>query len=342
MSEPLRVGVMGAGAIGCWIGGKLMSRGAEVVFVARERVRDELAAHGLRVADMKTAEIVFGPGAVTVVTDPVRVAACDVVLVSVKSEQTAEAGAALAFVIPPGTIVISLQNGMRNADVLRAALPGRKVLGGIVGFNVLSKGEGVFRRATTGLLAIEHADDPRLDQLVGMLRAERLDVRVTKDIRGMQWSKLLMNLNNAVSALTDATTQELVFVPRYRRILAALIAESLAVMKIADIRPARLSPIPTGLFPYVLRLPTPVLRVVARAQLEIDPEARSSMWEDLTRRRRTEIDHLNGEIVRLAEKAGTDAPLNRRMVELVRAAEERANGSPKMSADALWGALFAR
>lgn len=95
------------------------------------------------------------------------------------------------------------------------------------------------------------------------------------------------------------------------------------------------------LVPHALRLPTALVRIVARAQLEIDPEARSSMWEDLTANRATEVDWLNGEVVRLAESCGAQAPLNRRIVELVHEAERRGAGSPKLSAEELWSRLIA-
>lgn len=74
-------------------------------------------------------------------------------------------------------------------------------------------------------------------------------------------------------------------------------------------------------------------------QMDIDPEARSSMWEDLERRRLTEVDELNGEIVKLAEERGLRAPLNARIVELVHQAEQKASGSPKLGADELWARL---
>ena len=73
--------------------------------------------------------------------------------------------------------------------------------------------------------------------------------------------------------------------------------------------------------------------------MKVDPEARSSMWQDLSRGRLTEVDYLNGEFVRLAEKLGMDAPFNRRIVGLVHAAENQGPGSPDLSADALWSAL---
>ena len=171
------------------------------------------------------------------------------------------------------------------------------------------------------------------------LEACGFEVELSSNIRAMQWAKLIMNLNNAVGALTDVPTRELLFTQEYRRILAAIMAEALAVMKQAGVHPAKLGAIPVGLFPLMLRLPTPVLRVVARAQLKIDPQARSSMWEDVSRGRLTEVDFLNGEIVRLAASCGAEAPLNRRVVELVHEVEARGRGSPRLGAEGLWGAL---
>jgi 2-dehydropantoate 2-reductase len=146
----------------------------------------------------------------------------------------------------------------------------------------------------------------------------------------------MVNLNNAVSALSGAPTRTLLLTPGYRRVIAALIGEALSVLRQAGIRPAKLRGVPVGVMPFVLRLPTSLVRLVTRAQMRVDPEARSSMWEDLTRGRPTEVDFLNGEIVKLAEKVGGEAPLNRRVVELVHRAEKATAGSPELDPEALW------
>lgn len=337
----MKIGVLGAGSIGCYVGGRLAADGHDVVFVGRTRVRDELRASGLTLEDgtprgAATARI--APERIRFELDPGVLTERDVVLVCVKSAQTGE----IALPEDPSVLYVSMQNGVRNADVLRERLPGRPVQGGIVGFNVVSKGGGVFRRATTGPLVIEASEDARVGSLAGALERAGFETEVARDIRAMQWSKLLMNLNNAVSALTDAPTPALVFDPAYRRILAALIGEALSVLGRAGIAPKRLGPLPPRIYPLVLKLPTPLLRLALRTQLRLDPEARSSMWEDLVRGRATEVDYLNGEIVRLAASAGADAPLNARIVELVHDAERAGRGSPKTSAEALWSALHRR
>ena len=337
----LKIGVMGAGAIGCYVGGRLAADSNDVLFVGRERIRADLEAAGLTLTDVAkdVPTVTLASTELRVVTDPALVADRDIVLVCVKSEQTLEVGELLAPILRSDALVVSLQNGVRNADVLRKHFGADRVLGGIVSFNVVPRGRGGFRRATTGPIVIEASPDLRVSELGRALSRAGFEVELPRDIRPQQWSKLVMNLNNAVSALTDAPTQRLLFDEGYRRILGAIMNEALGIIRAAGIRPERVGPVPAQLFPWMLRLPTRLLRWAARLQMEIDPEARSSMWEDLLRGRATEVDHLNGEIVRLATSCRRKAPLNERIVELVHRAERDGRGSPKMSADELWEAL---
>ncbi|HEY5928251.1 MAG TPA: 2-dehydropantoate 2-reductase, partial [Kofleriaceae bacterium] len=327
----MRVGIVGAGAIGCYIGGKLLAaNAADVTLVGRPRVRDELASHGLHIEDVAGEPTAIAPARVVVATELSAVTGCDVILCCVKSGQTAEVACELASVVAPAAVVVSLQNGMRNADVLRAELPGNSVSAGIVSFNVRAREGGVFRRSTSGALMIERID--AVKPIADVLSRAGLDVVLQRELVRHQWTKLLVNLNNAVSALSDAPTRQLLLSPGYRKVIAAIVREALAVLRAAAIKPAALRGVPVGWMPFVLSLPTPIVRLVTRSQMKVDPDARSSMWEDLARNRPTEIDYLNGEIVRLAEQHGRDAPLNRRMVELVHAAEGR--GSPALAPDA--------
>jgi 2-dehydropantoate 2-reductase len=338
----MKIAIVGAGAIGCYIGGRLAAVGADVVFVARSRMRDELMVSGMTLIDLearKTSPRKLPPSALCVEVSPLSLADCDVVLVCVKSAQTEETARELSRVLPTTALVVSMQNGVRNADVLRSELHGIHVLNGIVGFNVVAEEKGIFRRTTSGLLVLEASQDVRVVSLKRALIDAGFDTEIAEDIRGKQWSKLVMNLNNALGALTDISTVDLLFDAQHRRNLEAVMAEALEVLRHANIRTARLGALPVTLFPWMLRLPTGVLRVVARVQVTVDPEARSSMWQDLVRRRLTEVDFLNGEIVRLAEAYRVKAPMNEKIVALIHAAEREGKGSPKMSADALWRAL---
>ncbi len=339
VGEPLRVGVMGAGSIGCYVGGKLLAaRAADVLLVGRERLQKKITVHGLRVRGVE-GDGEVPPDRVRYETDPASLAACEVVLVCVKSAQTSEVAEQLASILPTEALVVSLQNGLRNAEMLGEHIDPSRVVPAIVGFNVVSVGDGVFHSGLSGPLVLEDRSGTLFGRTIAALRRTGLPVETPVDIRPEQHTKLLVNLNNAVSALSGAPTRSLLLTPGYRRAVAAIVQEGVDVIRASGVRPAPLRGVPVGLMPKVLRLPTPLVRLVTRAQMKVDPQARSSMWEDLTRGRPTEVDYLNGEIVRLAERVGAAAPLNRRVVELVREAERSGSGSPGLSPEALWDAL---
>jgi 2-dehydropantoate 2-reductase len=213
-------------------------------------------------------------------------------------------------------------------------MPRQRVLASIVTWNVIAV-EGTYRRATSGPLIIETPPP----ELATALQAARVPLEIHAELAPEQWTKLIINLNNALSALSDVSTGTLLLDAGYRRCIVAVISEGLRVLKAAGIKPARWNGLPLALMPKVLSLPTALVKVITRRQLRVDPAARSSMWQDLDARRTTEIDFLNGEIVSLAKAHGTTAPFNERIVQLIRDAEKANAGSPRMSADALWSAL---
>lgn len=334
----LKIGVMGAGAVGCYIGGRLAAAGADVLLVGRSRIEREIKDNGLTVVDLDGVTRSVSGANLVFDTDPAGLADREVVLCCVKSGATEETAERLAKVLSPDAIVVSFQNGVRNPEVLRAKIK-QPVLAGIVSFNVLAKGKGVFRCATSGPLVFEASNHQKAERLHEALMLAGFEVEREADMPALQWAKLVINLNNAVSALSDRPTKELVLSAGYRKVFGAVVGESLEVLRQAKIKPAKLGAVPVTLFPLALRLPTLLVRLVARAQLKIDPEARSSMWEDLTSGRPTEVDFLNGEVVRLAASIGAEAPLNQRIVTIVHEAERAASGSPKLSAEELWAKL---
>lgn len=327
-TRPERIVVAGAGSIGCFVGGQLAAAGRDVRFLARQRIVDELAQHGLTLTDLEGGEIRLAAGGLAVGTDPAVLASADVVLVTVKSGATREMANSIRQFAPAHALVVSLQNGIDNATILQQELPGRTVVAGMVAFNVVALGAGRFHRGTDGEIVI----DAKASLLAGALSTPHMAIATRADMRAVAWGKLLLNLNNALNALAGVPLREELANRDWRRALAACIAEALAALNAAGIRPARIAALPASLLPAVLRLPDALFRLVAAAQLRIDPNARSSMWDDLEQRRTTEIDQLQGAIVALASEHGTVAPINRAVLDLVKEAERKGTGSPRLSA----------
>jgi 2-dehydropantoate 2-reductase len=117
-------------------------------------------------------------------------------------------------------------------------------------------------------------------------------------------------------------------------VMVACVREGLRVLKRAGIKPKIDAPLPPSLVPALMELPNAIFRFAARRIVDIDPNARSSMWEDLQRGRKTEVDLLNGEIVRLGAQLDVPTPINQRIVDLVKEAEQR-GAPPSLAADEL-------
>lgn len=329
MVSPGSIIVAGAGSIGCFIGGMLASGGCRVGLLARARVVEDIARLGLRVSSFSGEKRHIPASRLMLSTDPAILAGADIVLVTVKSADTAAIADDIARYAPVDAVIVSLQNGVRNAAVSRERLPGRRVLSGMVPFNVIARGEGRYHRATSGDIAV----DPDPAETAARLSVDGLVVRATDNMAGVQWGKLLLNLNNALNALSGLPLREQLAQRPWRRLLADHMREALLAMKVEGITPVATSGVPPTLTPYLLRLPDALFQILARRTMKIDAMARSSMWEDLQRGRRTEIDFLQGVIVELAERHRIDVPLTRRIVDLVKAAERAGKGSPELSPD---------
>ncbi|MFD0986675.1 2-dehydropantoate 2-reductase [Methyloligella solikamskensis] len=330
-----RIAIAGAGSVGCYIGGRLKAAGRNVVFLSRPALKDAIKARGLALADLNGGEkdLVLPPENLDVTDDPVTaLSTADVILVTVKSGATAAIAEAIAAHAKPETVVVSLQNGVDNVDVLRHRLgPERTVVAGMVPFNIVqTRDPGApvsFRRATSGKVMIAEGC-PRLQALLDVPGAP---AREQKDMLGLQWTKLLLNLNNALNALAGVPLAQEFSDRGWRRLLAAQIKEGLATLKAAGIRPARFEGIHPRIVAGVLPLPDGLFRLLARGMLAIDPRARSSMWDDLEAGKPTEVDFIQGKVMSLAEETGTATPVTANVFLHIKDAEAAGRGSPRLS-----------
>ncbi|MGL6043102.1 MAG: 2-dehydropantoate 2-reductase, partial [Sandaracinobacteroides sp.] len=327
--------IFGAGMIGLYIGG-LLARHADVMFIGRGSMLAPLA-DGLRLTDTDGLDLSLSSDQFVTATDPAALADCKLVLVTVKSMATPEAAAAIAAYAPADALVISFQNGVSNPETLRLAAGTRTVLAGMVPFNIAQLGPAHFHRGTAGNIAVDL--DSALVPWEQIFASSGIPLHTSSNMPGVQWGKLLVNLNNAINAVSGVSLANELRQRDYRRAWALSMAEGLPLVKAAGIDIVDPLPMPLKLMPQIMRLPDKLYRYVLSAgsggKVKVDPHARSSMADDLAKGRATEVDFLQGEVVRLAERLGRKAPVNARLLQLVKAAEAGAPPIPaaKLLAD---------
>jgi 2-dehydropantoate 2-reductase len=319
VADAHRVAVLGAGSVGCFIGGAWQSAGIPVTFIGRPRIARDIHEHGLTVSDysgwsQRMERVDFA-------CVPAPLADADTILVTVKSAATDEAAHEIAENGRDGALIISFQNGVSNVDVLKRVLGDRfEIVRGMVPYNCAYLGKGRFHKGVAGApLYLE--DRARTRELAKRVGGGPGALKLSDDMPGIAWGKLLINLNNAINALSGRPLLEQLQSRDYRRVFAAAMREGLELLKRAGIQPAKVGAVGPRLLPRVIDSPDWLFNSTFIKSWKIDTKARSSMSDDLAQGRRTEVDYINGELVKLAERLRTDAPINRKIVELIRRAE---------------------
>lgn len=340
----LHVGVIGAGAIGVHVALRLAHAGAEVTVLSRARGKAEAEAGILHAASLDGERVPQTPDRLRFVSDPQALAATELILLCVKSKDTRSACEPLVA-LPDAARrpVVSFQNGLRNPDTIAALeLP---AVAGMVSFNVNRVDDGgraVYHQATSGPLMSATGSSAHeralLARLAALSEAAGMPFERRADMRSVQTGKLLLNLNNAICALSGVSIATSVRTRDLRRCFAASMREGLRIYAAAGERPATIGKLPPRLIARLLPLPDAVVLRVAKSLITIDPRARSSTLQDLEAGKRTEIESLNGELVRLAAAAGAPCPINRWIVDEVHRLE--AMDAPAFhDPAALWAAI---
>ena len=340
--------VLGAGAIGCYVSGRLAAAGELVTLVGRPRTTEPLALSGLTVTDLQgfkahvEADIEanikadLSPRTLSVASSLKLAYASKtndvnnthhntndttVVLLCVKGGATAAAEQEIAECCPHGTLIVSLQNGVDNVARLAKLAPQMTALAGMVPYNVVMKTATHVHRTTMGQIYIESSESTKelIEKLVAKFNAAGLKATASTEMRAVQWGKLLLNVNNPINALSDLPLREQLLNREFRYVFATLQLEALAAMKKAGIEPKQLAAVKPHTMPMLLKLPNWLFTRIAKKMLRMDASARSSMWDDVQHGRVTEIDDLCGAVVRLAQQVGTPAPCNAKMCQLMTA-----------------------
>lgn len=318
MSGSPKIVVLGAGSVGCFVGGAWHAAGLDVSFIGRERIAEDVAAHGMTLSEIGGWKRQFSPDEMRFSTRPAALAKADLVLLCVKSPDTIAAAKQIAAHAKRKPAIISFQNGISNVETIRKQLPRSEVLQGMVPFNVACLGAGRWHKGVAGNLIVE--DSAATRDLAARVGGGPAALDLAQDMKAIAWGKLLINLNNAVNALSGKALLEQLKERDYRRVVAASMLETLEILEAAGIEPGKVGPVAPKLLPHVIAAPDLVFKTFLRIQ-KIDADARSSMLDDLRAGRATEIDYLNGEVVKLARSLGRQAPVNSALVALVKQAE---------------------
>jgi 2-dehydropantoate 2-reductase len=291
------IAVMGAGAVGCYYGAMLALTGHQVTLIARPHHADAIAKHGLLLERHGTASHV----ALRASAEPAAVQGAALILFCVKSNDTANAGAAMAPLIRPDAAILSLQNGVDNAERLAAQL-GRDVAPAVVYVASEMAGPGHVRHHGRGELVL--GPSPQNTMLAELFRAANIPTTLSDNLAGELWAKMILNCAyNALSAIARLSYGEIVQREGVTEVIADVVNECLALA-------ARLN----------ITVPGYIWAAV-RQIVETMPAQLSSTAQDLIRGKATEIDYLNGYIIRRGQELGLATPVNRVLHTLVKLLE---------------------
>lgn len=328
-----KIVIAGAGSIGCYVGGMLASANQNVHFFARPRMATDLQTNGLHLSDWTGQSINIEGSQISIDTHPQILADADLILICVKSKDSKEMAQTILESGNTKATIFSCQNGVSNVDAIESVLPNHTVLPVMVPYNVVYTEGGHFHCGTEGeLYCQQHRSATMLKQAADQAN---LAFQLKADMPSILWGKLLLNLNNPVNALSGIPLKQQLETREYRQIYAQCLKEGLAVLKAANIQPGQVAAVPVGVIPFILALPNFLFKRIAQKMLAIDPQARSSMWEDLQNKRPVEVDFITGEIISLGKKVNVPTPMNERLLQLVKSAQEAGKGSPNLSPQAM-------
>ncbi len=323
----MKILVMGAGAIGCFLGGYLAASGQQVTLVGRAPLMQKITDAGLTLRWPNQPEQTVFPETSTIVPEAPDY---DFILLTVKAPDTSQAIKNLTNLIylaglAHQTCIVSFQNGLGNEEQLAAVFGAERVIAGTITLPIQGPELGVIEvsKAKGGLgLAALHPNQP-VKTLADAFNQAGLTTQIYDDYRAMKWSKLLLNIvTNASSAILNLPPAEIIARPDLFDLEIRALQEGVAVMKAQNIRAVKLPGYPVDWLARLLSarwLPLPVTRALLRPSMASGRGAKMpSLQIDLAAGRPTsEINVLNGAIVQAGRKLGLATPVNQAFTEIL-------------------------
>jgi 2-dehydropantoate 2-reductase len=304
----MKLTVLGTGAVACLLGARLADKADLTLLGSWKAGIDAIRRNGIR------CETSAGSSSVRVnaTDDPEECRDSDLLIVVVKSYQTRASVSRAKGILKSGGLALTLQNGLGNVEILREVFGAERAAGGIVVLGATLDAPGVVRQCG-GEIRIQVENHARIAPAAALFEQAGLDTRIVEDLASLQWGKLVLNSAlNPLGALLRETNEAFAERGAAREVYLAVIRESAAVAAAADIA-----------------LPYEDPEAYALGAARATAGNRVSMRQDIENGRLTEIDAINGAVVRAAQKAGVPAPWNGMLVKLIRAAERAgADGRP--------------
>jgi 2-dehydropantoate 2-reductase len=299
-SNRTKIAVVGAGAVGGYFGGMLVRAGVPVVMIGRPSFVEAVQRNGLHI-DSLHFQVTIHPEASV---DLAAAGGADVVLFCVKTTDTVSVAKKLAVILPKDALIVSMQNGVNNAEEIRAA-SGIAALPAVVYVAASVPAPGTVRHLGRGDLVFGPQNE-RTEKVAQIFSSAKIPCRISDNIEGELWTKLIWNCAlNAISALGRVTYGEILASADARKLVEAAVYETLNVARARGIHPPGLE--------------DPQLAIAGSYKIaEQMGGTRSSTAQDLARGKHTEIDSLNGFVARAGAELGVPTPVNHALYTLVK------------------------
>jgi 2-dehydropantoate 2-reductase len=306
----VRFVIYGAGGVGSLYGGLLAKCGKEVVFIGRGEHLKAMKEKGLTVKSFKYGTFtVKESDKVKFVSSPEEAGKADVVLVCVKSYDTEKVAPHIPQMLKENSVVVSVQNGIENEEILAKFVGKERVLGATAFVGTYVERPGVVVHEAAGLLEIgELSGKPseRVERLVEELRSCGIEARASKDINYTLWKKLVWNVAfNPYSVITGATVGELLENPLTFEVLKKLMEEC---YKVAE--------------SYGVRLKPKIMENYLKSSPDLK-NYKTSMLLDFEKGKPIEIEGITGALIRKAQAKGVEVPFNRCVYATVKFLDEK-------------------
>ncbi|MDY6862856.1 MAG: 2-dehydropantoate 2-reductase [Thermodesulfobacteriota bacterium] len=305
----MKLAIVGAGAMGSLFAFFFARTGKKVWLLDNNQERVEKVRNkGLKIEGISGEHTIN----VSITNNAFEIGKADLVLICVKAYDTLKAAKDAMPLVSEQTTILTVQNGLGNIEILDQVLGKEKILGGITSHGATVLGPGSVRHAGSGDTTIGELNGkitPRLNKIVSFLHNSGINASFTDDVEGLIWSKLIINVGiNALTAITRLKNGQLIYVPEIRKILKLAVEEGLIIVKRKNIKLIYQNP-----FSKVEGVCTATASNV------------SSMLQDILNQKKTEVDFINGAIVREGELLGIPTPVNLLLLNLVKGLEKTHN-----------------